>query len=93
MLVRFRDIADPTSVEKVDPDNLAASFGEGVKLRRITVQLTDDPVTTGIEKRLGWLRSVGEERGTLVKNPPRLLKDATPTDLVASSDFSTELYK
>ena len=55
ILVRFANIAEPTTVELVDPANLAASFGEGVKLRRITVQLTDDPVTTGIEKRLGWL--------------------------------------
>lgn len=54
-LVRFRDIRDPKSVEAVDPANLAASFGEGMKLRRITIQITDDPVTTGIEKRLGWL--------------------------------------
>jgi hypothetical protein len=55
MLVRFRNMADPMSVEKVDPDDLTASFGKGVKLKRITVQLTDDAVTTGIEKRLGWL--------------------------------------
>lgn len=55
MLVRFRDITDPKTVERVDPDDLAASFGEGVKLRRVTVQLTDDPVTKGIKKRLGWL--------------------------------------
>lgn len=55
MLVRFRDTSDPKTVERVDPDDLAASFGEGVKLRRVTVQLTDDPVTTGIKKRLGWL--------------------------------------
>ena len=60
MLVRFGDIADPASVALVHPDDLAASFGEGVKLRRITVELTDDPVTTGIEKRLGWL---GQIRG------------------------------
>ena len=60
MLVRFRDIADPKSVERVDPDNVAASFGLGVKLRRITVQLTDDLVTVGIEKRLGWLPTVYE---------------------------------
>lgn len=58
MLVTFTDIADPTSVAKVDPADLAASFGEGVKLRRITAELTDDPVTTGIEKRLGWLGKV-----------------------------------
>ncbi|MEL7189060.1 MAG: hypothetical protein AAGK17_05860 [Pseudomonadota bacterium] len=55
MLVTFGDEADPTSVAKVDPDDLAASFGEGVKLKRITAQITNDPITTGIEKRLGWL--------------------------------------
>jgi hypothetical protein len=52
LLVTFTDIRDPKTVAKVDPDDLAASFGPGVKLRRITVQITDDPVTTGIEKRL-----------------------------------------
>jgi hypothetical protein len=55
MLVRFGDLRDPKSVEKVDPGNLAASFGPGFALRRITVQLTEDDVTTGIGKRLGWL--------------------------------------
>ncbi len=55
MLVTFGDLSDPTSVALVEPDNLSASFGEGVSLKRITVQLTDDPVTTGIEQRLGWL--------------------------------------
>jgi hypothetical protein len=55
MLVTFGDLADPTSVAQVDPDDLAATFGEGVRLKRITVQLTDEPVTIGIEKRLGWL--------------------------------------
>ena len=55
MLVAFGDEADPTSVARVDPDDLAASFGEGVTLKRITVALTNDPVTTGIEERLGWL--------------------------------------
>ncbi len=55
MLVRFRDIDDPTTVERVDPDNLAASFGEGYRLRRITVAITDDRVSEGIEERLDWL--------------------------------------
>jgi hypothetical protein len=55
MLVTFGDLDDPTSVAKIDPDDLAATFGEGVKLKRITAELTDDPVTTGIEERLGWL--------------------------------------
>lgn len=55
MLVTFGDLADPTSVRLVDANNLAANFGEGVSLKRITVQMTDDPVTTGIEGRLQWL--------------------------------------
>ncbi|MBB4640570.1 hypothetical protein [Rhizorhapis suberifaciens] len=55
MLVTFRDLADPTSVARVDPVNLAASFGVGYRLKRITVQMTGENMTTGIEKRLGWL--------------------------------------
>lgn len=62
MLVTFGNIDDPTSVEEVDPDDLAATFGDGVSLKRITVQMTDDPVTTGIEKRLEWLSEYPEPR-------------------------------
>ena len=54
LLATFRDIRDPASVERVDSADLAATFGPGVVLRRITVTITDDPVTTGIEKRFGW---------------------------------------
>jgi hypothetical protein len=55
ILVRFKDEADPKTVEAVDPANLAASFGEGVRLKRVVIEITKDPVTTGIEKRLKWL--------------------------------------
>jgi hypothetical protein len=55
MLVTFRDIADPKSVEHVDPNNLAAAFGPGVTLKRATLEITDEPITTGIEKRIGWM--------------------------------------
>ena len=61
-LVRFRDLADPKSVEQVDPDDLAKSFGSGVRLKSLTVQVTDAPVTTGVEKRLGWLGDYPEPR-------------------------------
>ncbi|MFW2448805.1 MAG: hypothetical protein ACN4E6_15900 [Qipengyuania pacifica] len=69
LLVTFGDIADPASIVRVEPDALATHFGEGVTLRCITVELTDDPVTTGIEKRLGWLPS---HVGTLVRRPTDL---------------------
>ena len=55
MLVTFRDLDDPTSVERVDSENLAASFGEGFALRRITVQLSDDSVSFKLADRLPWL--------------------------------------
>jgi len=55
IMVTFGDPADPKSVERVDPDDLAASFGEGVRLKRITVQMTDEPVTMSIDRRLTWL--------------------------------------
>ena len=55
MMVRFRDINDPTSVELVDPQHLDASFGSGVKFSKATLVISDDPVSTGIEKRATWL--------------------------------------
>jgi hypothetical protein len=50
LLVRFRDLKDFTSVERVDPFNLAASFGSGVTLKRAFVEITDDPVTKTIKE-------------------------------------------
>ncbi|HEX8061744.1 MAG TPA: hypothetical protein VF535_00865 [Allosphingosinicella sp.] len=93
LLVRFRDRNDPTTVEAVDPDALDRSFGPGVALKAIKVQVTEEPVRTGIKARLQWLEPVGRERSTLIPDPPRLLKDAAPIQRVSPSAFSTELYK
>jgi hypothetical protein len=57
MLVKFRDLSDPTSVELVNPSNLAASFGPGVKLLEATIAVTHDPVTHGIVTALPWLKT------------------------------------
>ncbi len=92
LLVRFRSLGRPESVEAVDPAALDKSFGEGVKLRRITVQITNEAATSGIEKRLGWLEAAGKTRATLIPNPPRRLRDARPVQLVGPSAFSTELW-
>lgn len=64
LFVRFRDERDPTTIEQVDPDNLEATYGPGFNLKRITVQLTDEPFSTGIEKRLTWLET---QKGGLIK--------------------------
>lgn len=61
VFLRFRDIKDRTTVERVDPDNLAKSFGPGVRLVRVTIEITDEPVTQGTTKVPPWLsrKSVG----------------------------------
>jgi hypothetical protein len=56
LLVTFGDINDPASVRRVDPADLAASFGAGYRLDTITMTITDEPVTEGkVEAVLGWL--------------------------------------
>ena len=52
ILVTFGDITDPTSVQRVDPTDLAASFGPSVDLKAVTLEITDEPVTMGQIERL-----------------------------------------
>jgi hypothetical protein len=65
LLVRFRDINDPKTVERVDSGNLAASFGRGVFLERAFLEITRDAVTRGIEKRLAWLEPLRRRGASL----------------------------
>jgi hypothetical protein len=84
-LVTFKDIADPTSVVRVDPDDLAASFGAGYRLKAITVQVTDEPVTVGIVKKLGWLGKHPEPR--LQDIPPGGTTTPTFAQSIEHGDF------
>jgi hypothetical protein len=69
LMVTFADITDPASVARVDPDDLAASFGPGYALTSITLAITDKPVTKGrVEAVLGWLDNLSAYR-TDPKNP------------------------
>jgi hypothetical protein len=94
MLVRFRDIEDPTTVERVDPANLEASFEPGFRLTTITVEASDEPVTEETEKRVRWLPN---QQGALLRipiaeYPPR----GTSLPLAANiteSDFSKGIRK
>jgi hypothetical protein len=87
LLLRFCDLSDPKSVERVDPEHLDQAFGEGVKLIRATVEITSDPITTGIEKRLPWVKDYynkrldGERYGTITASN-RLANE------LASGDFN-----
>jgi hypothetical protein len=58
MLVHFRYLGSPKSVERVYPGKLAAAFGPDTRLLRATIETTRDPVTTGIETKLPWLKGL-----------------------------------
>ena len=60
MLVTFDDVSKPESVVEVDPEDLAAVFGEGVRLQAVTLEITEEEVTEGrVEGRVegvsGWM--------------------------------------
>jgi hypothetical protein len=86
MLVTFGDIADPASVRLVDPGDLAGSFGPGVRLKAVTLEVTDEAVTAGVvEGVLGWL-----DEAEFIIPPevqPDLLEDATAEQKLIPSDF------
>jgi hypothetical protein len=92
LLVRFRDMKDPMTVERVDPLDIAKSFGDGAKLLRATLEIvsagiwpfsslgvTGEPITRGIEDRLAWW------------NRPQLW--LTPTGNGVFLDTRTETFK
>ena len=91
-LLRFRDITDPATVELVDPDNLSASFGKGYTLKRVTYQVTNDPVTKGMDERLPWLDEL--EQGTLIKGNYQIpVADNVLAARISSSAFKLDLDK
>lgn len=55
LLVVFEDLNKPETVKQVKPEEIATVFGEGYNLEAMTVQITDEEVTTGrVEQILGW---------------------------------------
>ena len=90
MIVRFADINDPKSVEQVDPEHMDKTFGPGVKITRASLEITKDPITTGIEKRFPlWFSELRAKRATL--DGDTSLMRSVPTPL--SNDLSTGNFR
>ena len=90
LMVTFTDIHDPKTVQQVDPDDLAASFGPGVSLKAVTLAVTDEPVTEGkVEAVLVWLADYNKSQWRL--NGERCIacpvSSARLADLIDPSDF------
>jgi hypothetical protein len=54
-LVTFLDSQNPATVTTVDARDLSSVFGPGVALQSATIEITNEPITTGITNRLPWL--------------------------------------
>ena len=71
-LVTFDNLADPRTVEAVDPQHIDKNFGAGVRLRSIHAEYTREPITRGqIERVLPWLegpRQMLDGRGIVTTN-------------------------
>lgn len=66
LLVRFRDIQNLETVELVNPDDLAASFGDGVNLVEAKIELipTNIPISHQLETRFPWQTEWRQRRRT-----------------------------
>jgi len=53
--ITFRDLNDRTSLKQIDPLKLEDYFGPNIRLKKVTIELTDEPVTLGrMQKILNW---------------------------------------
>jgi hypothetical protein len=86
MLVRFRDLNNSATVERVDPADLATSFGDGVKLKSVSIEITDAPVTYGIEKVLPWLKQ-NLHTSRLIQSTPGRYMPLPPAELLSYDNF------
>ncbi len=90
LLVTFTDINDPASVVRVDPDDLESHFGAGVKLKAVTLEITDEPVTNGrVEGVLGWWKEYREKHYRLngKRSFAHPIKSKNFADLVGTGVF------
>jgi hypothetical protein len=82
MFVTFGDPKDPKTVRAVSPEEIGVS--------KITIEITDEPVTTGIEGRFSWWTQFGNKH---FDGTSTIMEDMTASSLAAhmsSGSFSTE---
>ena len=87
--VRFRRLSDPKTVEIVDVEHMSAAFGPGVTLNRITLELTEDPVSQGITKYIPW---ISEVQGSIARGdvPPYKQTEFPLYERIAKAYFVKE---
>ncbi|EZP82421.1 hypothetical protein BV97_01918 [Novosphingobium resinovorum] len=90
LLVTFRDVADPASAERVDPKDLETAFGEGYRLKSISVTVTDEPLTKGIVTRQKWFRKAARSGGGLIPMEKTIVDGRPRFKVIPGYDASLE---
>lgn len=88
-LVTFLNNSEPATIQAVNPDNLTAIFGQGYKLKAIVLEKTDDPVSGGIEKRLGWIRLYRDQNMRLDGSNSAAISSNNLSDNLGPGSFSS----
>jgi hypothetical protein len=85
-LVTFADINNPKTVIEIDPSDLQATLGAGVSWNKITFEITDEPVTKDIERKLPWIPA--HRKGMLDgEDYQRTGAGATLANTLSTADF------
>jgi hypothetical protein len=72
-LATLSDPNDSATLRIVRPDDLQQIFGRGIRWRGVTIEMTTDPVTRGLEQRLPFLNSQKRMVQTANQNPRRFI--------------------
>lgn len=87
--VTFGEKNTPASAISIDPMKLSF-FGQHVSVRQISVTITDDNVTTGIEQRLPWLPEYADKHMRLNGKTDNTMAAGDFLDNMDISRMSTE---
>ena len=71
MVVRFRNINDGDTIEELDPRDLSAAYGPGIRLARARLEFTTDPVSPMPQTWPKWLALMFAVKGSDVVDRPR----------------------
>jgi hypothetical protein len=67
--IRFRDLNNPMTLEQVNFSGNNDNFGRGVNINQVTVQITDDKITSRLSGILPWLDSDLKKYRRDLENP------------------------
>jgi hypothetical protein len=67
-LITFKDIINKNTVVVIDPTKISEVFGEGYSISKLTVEITDSPITQKLNQILPWLEKEKPLNGAVTWN-------------------------